>query len=162
MPRCVRGRGCARRRGVVLAAVLALLSLGGALIAGAYSAARASARATRVGRAEVVAQAAARRAIARTVTGWGAADDSLAVGAFAMRAWTESATVRLDAAETRVRVQRLAPSLFVVAVDASVPSAGVPIARRRMRLLLERSAPIDTTIARAPRPIPRWASADLF
>jgi hypothetical protein len=150
------------RRGVVLVAVLALLTLGGALIAGAYAAARASSRATRTARAELVAQAAARRAIARSVAGWSAADDSLAVGAFADRAWSDTATVALDAAESLLRVQRLAPSLFLVAVDVSVPSRRSPIAQRRMRVLLERPASLDTSIVPLPRPIARWASADLY
>jgi hypothetical protein len=146
----------------VLVAVLALLTLGGALIAGAYAAARSSARATRSVRAGIVAQAAARRAIARAIAGWSTADDALPVGAFTIRTSSDSAAVALDSADTRVRVQRLAPSLFAVAVDASVPSARAPIARRRMRVLLERSAPIDSTIAAPPRPIIRWATADLY
>jgi hypothetical protein len=146
----------------VLVAVLALLALGGALIAGAIAAARSSARATRSMRAGIVAQAAARRAIARAILGWSAADESLAVGAFTIRTSSESAAVALDFADTRVRVQRLASSLFVVAVDASVPSARAPIARRRMRVLLEHTAPVDTTAARPPRPIARWASGDLY
>lgn len=151
-----------KRRGVALVAVLALLTLSGALIAGAYAVARASARATRTARAEVLAQAAARRAIARAVGGWSITEDSLNIGAFADRAWTDTATVALDAAESRLRVQRLAPSLFLVAVDASVPSARAPIAQRRMRVLLERPVSLDTSVVPPPRPIARWATADLY
>ena len=162
MPRRMRAHRSGPRRGVVLVVVLALLALGGALIAGAYSAARSSARATRSVRAGIVAQAAARRAIARAISGWSGVDDALAVGAFTIRAPIESTTFALDSVDARVRVQRLASSLFVVAVDASVPSVRAPLARRRVRVLLERSAPIDTTMPRAPRPIARWASADLY
>jgi len=158
----MQSRPPARRRGVVLVAVLALLALGGALIAGAYAGARSSARATRSVRAGIVAHAAARRAIARAISGWSGADDSLAVGAFTIREPSESTASALDSVDARVRVQRLTPSLFVVAVDASVPSARAPIARRRLRVLLERSVPIDTTTPRAPRPISRWATADLY
>ena len=162
MCRHTRARDRRERRGVVLVAVLALLTLGGALIAGAYAAARVSARATRTVRAEVVAQAAARRAIARVVGGWSAAEDALALGALSDRVLTETTTVALDAAESRLRLQRVAPSLFLVAVESSVPSARAPIAQRRMRVLLERPASLDTSTIPAPRPISRWASADLY
>ena len=158
----VRGARGRPRRGVVLVAVLALLSLGGALIAGAYAAARASTRATRTARAGIVAEAAARRTIARAVAEWSAADDSLAIGAFAIRPSTESAAVALDSADTRTRVHHLAPSLYLVAVEASVPSVRAPLARRRMRVLLERPPSLDSAIVPAPRPIARWASADLY
>ena len=161
MGRRSRRRGKVRRRGVVLVAVLALLTLSGALIAGAYAAARASARATRTARAEVFAQAAARRAIARAVAAWSAGDDSLRIGAFVDRTWSDTAAA-LDAAEARSRVQRVGPSLFLIAVEASVPSARAPIAQRRMRVLFERPASLDTSIVPAPRPIARWASADLY
>jgi len=63
----------------VLVAVIALLALSGALIAGAFAAARGTARATRSARAAIVAQAAARRALARTIVTWSAADDSLRI-----------------------------------------------------------------------------------
>ena len=74
-------------------AVLGLLALGAALIAGAFAAARGSARAARSARAAVVAQAVARRALARAMTSWSAADDSLGIGAFSTRAYAESAAV---------------------------------------------------------------------
>jgi hypothetical protein len=147
---------------VVLVAVLALLALGAALIAGAFAAARGSARATRTARAAVVAHAVARRALARTVASWNVSDDSLGVGAFATRAYSESAAVAVDSADIRVRVHRLSTSLFVVAAEASVPSARAPIARRRVRVLLQRAPTIDTTTVQPPRPIMRWASADLY
>jgi hypothetical protein len=150
------------RRGVVLVAVIGLLALGAALVAGAFAAARGSARATRSARGAVVAQAVARRALARTLSAWTARDDSLGIGAFTVRAYSESAAVALDSAEVRVRVHRLSVSLFVVAADASVPSARAPLARRRARVLLERAPTIDTTIVQPLRPIARWPSADLY
>lgn len=150
------------RRGVVLVAVLALLALGAALIGGAFAAARGAGRATRSSRAGIVAHAAARRALARTLASWTAADDSLGVGAFVTRTFAETAAVALDAADTRVRVQRLSSTLFVVAAEASVPSASVAIARRRVRILLERAPTIDSTIVSPLRPLARWSSADLY
>jgi len=146
----------------VLVAVLAALALGAALIAGAFAAARGAARATRSARAASVAHAAARRALARTMSSWSAADDSLGIGGFRMRAFSESAAIALDSADVRVRVHRLSSLLYVVAAEASVPSARVPIARRRMRVLLERAPTIDSTIVQPIRPIARWASADLY
>ena len=143
-------------------AVIALLALGAALIAGAFAAARGSARATRSARAAVVAHTVARRALARTVASWSAADDSLSIGAFVVRTLTESTAVAVDSADIRVRVHRLSASLYVVAAEATVPSARTPIARRRVRVLLQRAPTIDTTTVQPPRPITRWASADLY
>ena len=146
----------------MLVAVLALLALGAALIAGAFAAARGSARATRSARAAVVAHAVARRALARTLSSWSAADDSLGIGAFVTRTVSESAAVAADSADIRVRVHRLSVSMYVVAAEASVPSARAPIARRRVRVLLQRAPTIDTASVQPPRPITRWASADLY
>ena len=146
----------------MLVAVLALLALGAALIAGAFAAARGSARGARSARAAVVAQAVSRRALARTMTSWSAADDSLGIGAFSTRAYAESAAVALDSADVRVRVHRLSPSLYVVAAEARVPSARTPLARRRARVLLERAPTIDSTVVQPIRPIARWSTADLY
>jgi hypothetical protein len=145
----------------VLVAVLALLALGAALIAGAFAAARASARATRSMRAAIVAQAAAQRALARRMSSWSASDDALTLGAFDERAWRADAAAVLDSADTRTRVQRLTSTLFLVAVEASVPSASAPIARRRVRVLLERPRSADSTVVTPPRPLARWARADV-
>ena len=150
-----------RRRGVVLVAVLGLLALGAALIAGAFAAARDSARATRSARAAIVAQATARRALVRTLASWSARDDSLGIGGFTTRTFAESAATVLDSADLRVRVHRLSALLYVVAAEASVPSSRAPLARRRARVLLERAPTIDTTIVQPLRPIARWASANL-
>jgi hypothetical protein len=147
---------------VVLVAVIALLALGAALIAGAFAAARGSARATRSARAAMVAHAVARRALARTLSAWSAVDDSLPIGGFVIRAVSESAAVAVDSADIRVRVHRLSASLYVVAAEATVPSTRAPIARRRVRVLLQRAPTIDTAIVQPPRPIMRWASADLY
>ena len=68
------------RRGVVLVAVIALLALGTALVAGAFAAARGSARSTRSARASIVADAAARRALARTLSSWSATHEEKTYG----------------------------------------------------------------------------------
>ena len=57
---------------------------------------------------------------------------------------------------------KLKPTLFAVAAEASVPASRVPIARRRVRVLLERAPTIDSTIVSPPRPIARWSGADLY
>jgi hypothetical protein len=155
-------RNAAQRRGVVLVAVLALLALGTALIAGAFAAARGTARASRSARAAIVAHAAAHRALARTLSSWRAADDSLGIGGFTTRALSESAAVALDSASVLVRVHRLSASLYVVAAEASVPAVRTALARRRVRVLLERAPTIDTTKVQPLRPITRWPTADLY
>lgn len=146
----------------MLVAVLGLLALGAALVAGAFAAARDSARATRSARAAIVAQAAARRALARTLTSWTPRDDSLGIGGFTTRTFAESAAAALDSADVRVRVHRLSALLYAVAAEASVPSARAPVARRRARVLLERAPTIDTTVVQPLRPITRWANAELY
>ena len=155
-------RAIEARRGVVLIAVLALLALAGALIAGAYAAARASARATRSSRAAIVAHAAARRALVRTVASWSGQEDSMNVGAFDVRERRESVSVSLDAAETRVRLHRLSPTLILLSADASVPSSSAPIARRRAQVLLERVPTIDSTVVSRVRPLARWATGHQY
>ena len=150
------------RRGVVLVAVLGLLTLCAGLVAGAFAAARASMRATRTTRATIVAHAAARRALVRAVASWSAADESLNVGAFSVRAGADSASAAIDSADARVRVHRLSPTLYVVTADARVPATGAPIARRRARVVLERAPTIDTTVVSPPRAISQWASGDLY
>jgi hypothetical protein len=150
------------RHGIALVSTLGLLALAAALLAGAFASATASARATRSARASIVAHAAARRALARAVMAWSATEDSLPIGAFIMRVPPDSAPILIDAADTRLRVQRLSPTMFLVAVDAIVPASGAALARRRARVLLERPRSPDSTIVLPPRPITRWASADLF
>ena len=149
------------RRGVVLVAVVALLTLAAALVAGAFAAARASARATRSTRATIVAHAAARRALVRAVSAWSGADDSMNVGASRVRSWDDLASTALDSADALVRVHRLSVDLYVVTAEATVPSTVAPLARRRARVLLERVPTIDTSIVSRPRAIARWASGDL-
>lgn len=141
---------------------LAMLALAAALLAGSFVAATATMRAARVVRAGVVAETVGRRALARGVAGWRAADDSLGVGAASVRTYAESAAVALDSARVRLRVQRIALARYVVSADVEVPAAGPLLARRRMRVLLERPPSPDSTVVLAPRPIARWAVAELY
>jgi hypothetical protein len=147
---------------MALVATLAILALAAALLAGSFAASSASARASRSARAALVADAAARRALATTVMRWSGAEEGLLVGASLQRVVPDSASVPLDAADTRVVVQRLSASLHVVATDVTVPAVGPPLARRRMRILVTRYTPIDTTMTRPPTTIVRWPAGALF
>jgi hypothetical protein len=151
-----------RRRGIALVTILALLALSSALLAGSFASATASARAARSSRAALVASAATRRALGRVLQGWSSAEDALPVGASIERDASEPSEVPRDAAETRVRIQRLSATLFVVASDVFVPSRVTPLARRRMRLIVRRSAAADSTLVRPPGAIVRWSLGELF
>ena len=147
---------------MALVATLAMLALAGVLLAGAYASATASARATRSARAALVADAAARRALAAALMQWSAADDSLPVGGTRSHVVPGSASAPLDSADTRLVVQRLSTSLHVVAVDVTVPASGASLARRRMRMLVRRRTPIDTTMIQPPMTISRWPVGSLY
>jgi type II secretory pathway component PulK len=150
------------RRGIALVTVLGVLALAAALIAGAFATAMTASRATRTARAALVARESARRALGRAVAGWQAADDSLPIGAFTLRTSPETSVVRLDSTNTRLRIQRLSLTRFIVAADVTVPAVGPTLARRRMRVLLERPPSPDSTTLLAPRPIGQWPVAELY
>jgi hypothetical protein len=150
------------RRGIALATVLALLALSAALLAGGFASATASSRAARSARAGIVASAGARRALGRVLLAWSSVEDALPVGAMIERASIEDAALPRDAVDARVRVQRLSPNLFVVASDVTVPAGRAPLARRRMRVLVRRTFPTDSTVVRPPRAIARWSLGELF
>jgi len=161
---CNSGRRRARRarRGIALVSVLGMLALAAALVAGAFATAIAASRATRTARAAIVARESARRALGRAVAGWTPMDDSLPIGAFALRTSPDSVVAPLDSTNTRIRVQRLSLTRYVVAVDVVVPAAGPALARRRMRVLLERPPSPDSATLLAPRPLTRWSVAELY
>src|SRR4051794_32190534 len=150
------------RRGVALVTVLGLLALAAALVAGSFASATAALRASRTERASIVARECARRALGRAVAGWRPTDDSLSIGAYVLRTSPESSAATLDSADARIRVQRLSLQLFVVSVDVRVPASGPALARRRMRVLLERPPSPDSTTLLAPRPLVQWAVAELY
>ena len=150
------------RRGMALVTILALLALSAALLAGASASAAGALRSTRTTRASIVARESARRALGRAVATWRTADDSLPIGAFTLRTSPESTTAPLDSADARLRVQRLSLALFVVSVDVIVPAKGPMLARRRLRVLLQRPPSPDSVTLLAPRPLTRWPVAELF
>jgi hypothetical protein len=150
------------RAGVALVTILALLALSAALLAGGFASATASARAARSSRAALVASAATRRALGAALQGWSGAENALSVGAMIERDASEPTEVPRDAADTRVRIQRLSATLFVIAADVVVPARGTPLARRRMRLLVRRAAGADSTVVPPPRAIARWSLGELF
>jgi hypothetical protein len=147
---------------MALVATLGILALAGVLLAGAFASAAASARAARSARAALVADAAARRALAIALMQWSATEESLPVGGAVQRVLHDSASVPLDSADTRLVVQRLSASLHVVAADVTVPASGAPLARRRMRILVRRRTPIDTTTIQPPMTISRWPLGALY
>lgn len=150
------------RHGMALVATLAILALAAALLAGAFATSSASARATRSLRAALVADAVARRTLANALVRWSAAEEALLVGGAITRVVPDSASAPLDAADTRVIVQRLSASLHVVAADVTVPASGPPLAHRRVRLLVKRYTPVDTTMVRPPTTISQWPGAALY
>jgi hypothetical protein len=150
------------RRGVALLTTLALLALASALLAGGFASATASARAARSARASHVATAMARRALGRALLEWSAVEERLTVGAAVERVVAESSPAAIDAANARVRVQRISADLYVIAADVRVPAVGVMLARRRMRVIVQRSASVDSTQILAPRAIARWAIGELY
>jgi hypothetical protein len=163
----VRRSGAERRRvrrGVALVAALALLALSAAVLAGSFAAATAATRAMRAARAAAEAEATARHALATILSQGDAETEGLAVGAWRERALSD---VELDGGARgvtgRTHVQRLQPRLYALAVDVRI-GTGAVLARRRLRLLLERpSGDSSTTLAGgALRPIARWSTADLY
>jgi len=150
------------RRGIALVSVLAMLALAAALIAGAFATATAALRASRSTRASIMARESARRALGRAVAGWRPVDDSLPIGAFVLRTSRESTATALDSVDVRLRIQRLSLTSFVISADAVVPASGPALARRRMRVLLERPPSPDSASILAPRPPVRWPIADLY
>ena len=147
---------------MALVTVLGLLALAAALVAGAFATATAALHASRTARASIVARESARRALGRAIAGWRRADDSLPIGGSVLRTSPESTAVPLDSADTRVRIERLSLALYVVSVDVIVPARGSMLARRRMRVLLERPPSPDSTTLLAPRPLTRWPVAELY
>lgn len=141
---------------------LGLLVLAAALLAGGFALSTAATRASRSARAATVAHTLATRALGRALVEWSRTEDGLAVGASVERPLPEFAALSVDAADTRLRVQRLSARLFVLAVDVRVPATGTPLARRRMRLLVERQVAADTTLFLIPRRLARWPVADLY
>jgi hypothetical protein len=149
------------RKGVALVAALALLALAAALLTGAFTSATAMARTARSARATIRAEATARRAAAELVSSWDGEVDALPIGAHLERGLSmDEEDFRMT---VRARVQRLAARLFVVIVDVRVGEGAIPLAHRRLRLVVERRVTTDTLDSpQPPRPIARWSFSDLY
>lgn len=135
---------------MALVAVLALLVLALALVAGTFSAGRSMSRAAMTSRAAARADAGARRALASVIVGWEESLDSLPTGASVAR----SLSIPNDQAPPLVVnawVRRLGGRVFLVVVDARVSARTLLLARRRYRLLVEHTSGRDS-IRRAPTP----------
>lgn len=153
-----------RRTGGALLIAVALMALASALLVGATASARSVARAAKSHEASVIADAESRVVIAGILQAWTPADDSLRVGtarAFVVgprvAGWGGALVV------TRIRVQRLSPRHYVVATECQVGPDSAVLARRRMRLVLERAPSSDSTLPfSSPAPLGQWSLSDLF
>lgn len=156
-----------RRHGTAIIAALGLVALAGALLSVAAAQGAAGAGAAAAERNALVVEGAAMRALAEALVDWSPVADSLPEGAFGDRALVVER--RADEGGPpltgRLRVQRIGPALYAVTVEVRAASgvAAPAFAHRRMRLLVRRATPPDTTGPRAPpTPLPQWAISDLY
>lgn len=152
------------RRGGALLIALALLALGGALLAGSSASARSAARAESSREAALLADAESRAAIAEFMSAWSGVEDALTVGA-GMVSTTGPRHRGFGAAlvDTQLRLQRLTQSRFVLAAECHVGPSNAVLAQRRMYLLLDRALQIDSTAPiLPPAPVARWSLADIY
>ena len=152
------------RRGGALVLALGLLALGAALLAGSLAAGRAAQRAVQSYEAALLAGSEVRASIAEQMSRWSAAEDSLAIGAerisvLGPRARGSGAV----AMTTQVRLRRLSATRYVMVADCQAGADAAVLARRRVRVLLERPKAMDSSAtALPPGPISRWTLADLY
>jgi hypothetical protein len=146
---------------------MALLALSAAVVAGSFVAATAAGRSVRAERAGIEADARARHAVASFLARGDGEGDALAIGAWIERPLTDDEMgERAPDVSGRLRLQRLQPSVYALVVDLRI-GRGTTLARRRLRLLLERangdSAAAQGRALPAPlRPIGQWSAADLY
>lgn len=151
------------RRGAALIIALALLALGAALLAGSAAAGRAAERSVQSHEAALLAGGEVRAAVAEFVAGWSGGEDSLALGGgrlvvFGPRLRGSGAMPVI----TTLRLLRLSSTRFVVVADCQAGPDDLVLARRRVRVILERPTPIDSLAPVAPPlPVGRWRVADL-
>ncbi len=155
------------RRGTAIVAALGMLMLGAALLAGGAAASVELERSTRAALGRARTEWESRRALGVLLQGWDAGADSLPIGA--ARDLTLPTSVDVGPAlSTAARIRRYTTSLFSVTVVVRVGDPDRRIARRELRLLLERNAVGgDTTSATEPRPAPevrvpsRWSVGEV-
>lgn len=152
------------RRGAALLVALTLLLLCMALLTGSAFAARSASRATRVSNTITVADAEASAVMARYVMAWGNAEAGLAVGGEMLTPGTPHvAGLGALPITSIVRVVRLSPTRYILALECQVGLAGSELAVRRMSVVLQRVVPADSTAPPvAPAPLSRWALSDLY
>ena len=155
------------RRGVALLSALALLALSAALATVTFSAAVAARRASVTAQARALVETGGRRAFGEVIATWSAALDSMPVGTGADIALAE----RVDPGPPlvrRARVEHVADGLYAVTVELRAFSWAQPVARRRVRLWLERPAATasspgtDVTRMTPPILVTHWPFADLY
>jgi hypothetical protein len=152
------------RDGTAIVAALALVTLAAALLAWSAAVVSAGARAVLAERAALSAESQARRLLAITLRHWDVRDDSLDTGAMVDRIVDAESSEAAPALPTtaHVSVQRLGATLFAIAADVRV-GGDQPLARRRIRLLVQRVIMPDSVRTHLPpAPIARWSTADLY
>jgi hypothetical protein len=152
------------RPGGALVIALALLLLGAALLTGAASVGSSTMRAEKSHEATLLANAESRVALSEFMASWSVAYDALPVGGSAQQ--TIGPRQRGPGAAlvtTHLRLVRLSPVRFVVALDCQVGPDDAVLARRRLQAIMERSAPPDSMAPpTAPTLINRWSLTDLY
>jgi hypothetical protein len=151
------------RDGTAIVAALALVTLAAALLAWSAAVVSAGARAVLAERAALSAESQARRLLATTLGHWDVRDDSLDTGAMVDRIVDAESSEAAPALPTtaHVSVQRLGATLFAIA--AVRVGGDQPLARRRIRLLVQRVIMPDSVRTHLPpAPIARWSTADLY
>lgn len=156
--------GMRSRPGGALLVSLALLALGGALLAGSFAAGTAAQRSVQSREAALLAAVEGRASIAEFLSRWGGVDDSLAVGAERFLVLGPrprgSGAVSMT---TRLRLRRLSDTRYVLVADCQAGRDDAVFARRRVRAILDRVPSTDTLApATVPAPIDRWTLADLY
>lgn len=156
--------GMSSRPGGALLVALALLAMGAALLAGSFAAGTAAQRSVQSREAALLAGTEARAAIAEFVSGWGGAEDSLAVGAERFLVLgprpRDSGAVSMI---TQLHLRRLSATRYVLVADCQAGLDDAVLARRRVRAILDRGQAVDSMApAPAPAPTRRWSLADLY
>ena len=150
-----------RRSGVALVSALGMLLLASALLAGSAAASVELGRATRSRTAAARAESEAMRSLGMVVRTWRMSADSLAVGGTRDITLPISATGGPSVLVT-ARLWRVAEWSYAAVVTVRVGAAERPLARRRVRLLLERRAQVDSVgILPDVVPLRRWAVTHL-
>ena len=153
---------------MALLAALVLLALSAALATATFSAAHAMRRASLTALAEVRVETGVRRAFGEVLAAWGTALDTLPVGATVDVVLGVEPSDAGPPIERRAQVQRVADGLYAMTVELRAFTRERPVARRRVRLWLERpaaAAPSPADSAPPPGPpvlVTLWPFADLY